>query len=109
LRPAPPDARPAAVAHRPGAARAVDGHVRRLRGGRRGGGDPRPRRLGAVRGARPAVIELTPHAEGTVVAVAAQPGARRTGVLGERNGALRLAVAAPPDKGKANDALADLL
>jgi uncharacterized protein (TIGR00251 family) len=55
------------------------------------------------------VIELIPHAEGTVIAVSAQPGARRPGVLGERNGALRLAVSAPPDKGKANAALADLL
>ncbi|RUL87901.1 DUF167 domain-containing protein [Tautonia sociabilis] len=55
------------------------------------------------------MIELTPHAQGTVIAVAAQPGAKRAGVLGERNGALRLAVAAPPDQGKANAALADLL
>lgn len=55
------------------------------------------------------MIELTDHAEGTVIAVVAQPGARRPGVLGERNGALRLAVSAPPDKGKANAALAELL
>jgi uncharacterized protein YggU (UPF0235/DUF167 family) len=31
-----------------------------------------------------------------------RPGAGRTAVLGERAGALRLAVAAPPEKGKAN-------
>lgn len=55
------------------------------------------------------MIALTAHADGTVIPVVAQPGARRPGVLGERNGALRLAVSAPPDKGKANAALAALL
>ncbi len=33
---------------------------------------------------------------------AVRPGASRTKVLGERDGALRLAVVAPPEKGKAN-------
>lgn len=55
------------------------------------------------------MIALTAHADGTVIPVVAQPGAKRPGVLGERNGALRLAVSAPPDKGKANAALAALL
>ncbi|QDV35785.1 DUF167 domain-containing protein [Tautonia plasticadhaerens] len=55
------------------------------------------------------MIELTDHPEGTVVAVVARPGSRRPGVLGERDGALLLAVSAPPDKGKANAALAALL
>ncbi|WP_152052832.1 DUF167 domain-containing protein [Tautonia marina] len=55
------------------------------------------------------MITLTAHADGTVIPVVAQPGAKRPGVLGERNGALRLAVSAPPDKGKANAALATLL
>lgn len=55
------------------------------------------------------MIDLSPHAEGTVIPVLAQPGAKRAGCLGERRGALRLAVTAPPDKGKANDALAALI
>lgn len=55
------------------------------------------------------MIDLTAHPDGTVVPVAAQPGAKKNAALGERAGALRLAVTAPPDRGKANDALADLL
>ena len=84
--------------------RALDGDVGRLRGGHRGRGDAGPGRLGAVRGGR-AVIELTPHAEGTIVPVCAQPGARRNAILGERAGALRVAVTAAPEKGKANAAI----
>ena len=34
--------------------------------------------------------------------VAARPGAGRSAVLGEHGGALKLALAAPPEKGKAN-------
>ncbi len=37
------------------------------------------------------------------------PGARRNAVLGVRAGALRVAVTAPPDKGKANAAIQALL
>lgn len=55
------------------------------------------------------MIELTDHAEGCVLPVRAQPGARRPGVQGERNGALRLAVSAPPEDGRANEALLELL
>jgi uncharacterized protein len=55
------------------------------------------------------VIELTPHPAGLVVAVRAQPGARRNAVLGERAGALRVAVSAAPEKGKANAAVQDVL
>ena len=55
------------------------------------------------------MIDLQVHPEGTVLPVSARPGARRSAVLGEHAGALRVAVTAPPDKGKANDALADLL
>ena len=52
------------------------------------------------------MIELTPHAEGTILPVHAQPGARRNAILGERAGALRVAVTAAPEKGKANAAIA---
>jgi len=55
------------------------------------------------------VIEVTSHAEGCVLAVRAQPGARRDAVIGEHNGALKVAVSAPPDKGKANEAIAAVL
>ena len=40
--------------------------------------------------------------------VRAQPGARRPGVAGTWNGHLKLAVAAPPDAGRANKALVAL-
>ena len=55
------------------------------------------------------MISLSRHAEGTVVPVRAQPGARRSAILGERNGALRVAVSAAPERGKANEAIQKLL
>ena len=38
-----------------------------------------------------------------------KPGARRTAIVGVHGGALKVAVNAPPEKGKANDALLALL
>jgi uncharacterized protein len=55
------------------------------------------------------MIHVSEHAQGCVIAVRAQPGARRDAVVGEYNGALKVAVTAPPDKGKANEAIAALL
>jgi len=55
------------------------------------------------------VILLQQHAEGVILPVRAQPGARKDAVLGEQNGALKLAVTAPADQGKANKALVELL
>jgi len=55
------------------------------------------------------MIPLTEHAEGWVVPVRAQPGARRAGVQGEQNGALKIAVFAPPEDGRANKALVEAL
>jgi uncharacterized protein (TIGR00251 family) len=55
------------------------------------------------------VIELAVHAEGCVLAVRAQPGARRNAVIGEKNGALRVAVTAPPDRDRANKAIEEVL
>jgi uncharacterized protein (TIGR00251 family) len=55
------------------------------------------------------MIAVTDHAEGCVLPVRAQPGARKTGVLGERAGALRVAVTAPPQDGRANKALVEAL
>jgi uncharacterized protein (TIGR00251 family) len=55
------------------------------------------------------LIDLSVQENGTVVSVVAQPGARRTAILGERAGSLRVAVTAAPEKGKANAAIAALL
>ena len=55
------------------------------------------------------MIAVTDHAEGCVLPVRAQPGARKAGVLGERNGALKVAVTAPPEDGRANQALVEVL
>lgn len=55
------------------------------------------------------MIAVTEHAEGCVLPVRAQPGARRAGVQGEQAGALKVAVTAPPEDGRANQALVDVL
>jgi uncharacterized protein (TIGR00251 family) len=55
------------------------------------------------------MIAITNHAEGCVLPVRAQPGARRAGVQGEQNGALKVAVTAPPEDGRANQALVEVL
>jgi uncharacterized protein (TIGR00251 family) len=54
-------------------------------------------------------ITITPHADGAVLAVRAQPGAKKTAVLGEHGGALKVAVTAPPEDGRANAALVEVL
>jgi uncharacterized protein (TIGR00251 family) len=55
------------------------------------------------------MIAVADHAEGCVLSVRAQPAARKAGVLGEHGGALKVAVTAPPEDGRANRALTDLL
>lgn len=55
------------------------------------------------------MISIAAHAEGCLLAVRAQPGARKNAVVGEHNGALKVAVMAPPEDGRANDAITDLL
>jgi uncharacterized protein (TIGR00251 family) len=55
------------------------------------------------------MIILTAHAEGWVLPVHAQPAARKSGVVGEHAGALNVAVTAPPQDGRANKALAEVL
>jgi uncharacterized protein (TIGR00251 family) len=55
------------------------------------------------------VIILTEHGEGLVLPVRAQPRARKPGILGEQAGALKLAVSAPPEDGRANEALVEAL
>ena len=55
------------------------------------------------------MIAIADHAEGCVLPVRAQPGARKTAVLGEQGGALKVAVTAPPEDGRANKALVEAL
>lgn len=55
------------------------------------------------------MIEIRPHSEGSLLAVRAQPGARKAGVVGEQAGALKVAVTAPPEDGRANQAITELL
>lgn len=55
------------------------------------------------------MIDLKPHAAGTVLPVRAQAGARRSEICGRHNGMLKLSVTQPPEKGKANKALVALL
>lgn len=55
------------------------------------------------------MIAVADHPEGCILPVRAQPGARKAGVLGEQNGALKVAVTAPPEDGRANQALIEAL
>lgn len=52
---------------------------------------------------------VTAHPEGAALAVRVQPKAKKNAVFGERAGALRVSVTAPPEDGKANDAVLALL
>jgi uncharacterized protein (TIGR00251 family) len=55
------------------------------------------------------MIEVAPHTAGCILAVRGQPGARRSGIVGEHGGALKIAVTAPAEQGKANKAILELL
>ncbi|MCZ6689998.1 MAG: DUF167 domain-containing protein [Planctomycetota bacterium] len=52
---------------------------------------------------------MTSTPEGTVIPVRAVPRAKASRILGEYDGALRVAVAAPPEGGRANGALLSVL
>ena len=54
-------------------------------------------------------LELRKHGDGVVLRVQAVPGSRRNAILGVRNGALRVAVTQVAEKGKANEALIEVL
>jgi len=51
------------------------------------------------------VIALEAHADGTILPVRAQAGARRNGLKGAHAGGLQVAVTQAPEKGKANQAI----
>jgi uncharacterized protein len=55
------------------------------------------------------MIALTAHAQGTILPVRAQPGARKNAIVGTHAGALRVAVSAPPEQGRANAAIQTVL
>jgi uncharacterized protein (TIGR00251 family) len=55
------------------------------------------------------MIALGDHPEGCILPVRAQPGARKSGIKGEHGGALKVAVTASPEGGRANEALLELL
>ncbi len=110
LRTTTPTARcvPPTMARRSPAHRIVDGYECRLSRGYRRRGDDRPRRFRTVRGSA-RLIALQPHPAGVVMAVRAQPGARRTEIRGLHGGALKIGVTQIAEKGKANRALRDFL
>ena len=55
------------------------------------------------------MIAITPHEEGCVLPVRAQPGARKNAIAGEQASALKVLVTAPPEDGKANKAILEVL
>ena len=55
------------------------------------------------------MIAVAAHPAGAILPVLAHAGARRNAILGERAGALRVAVTRRPRRGKANEAIQALL
>ena len=55
------------------------------------------------------MIDPEPHAEGAVLPLRAQPGARRNEIRGEQDGMLKVSVTQIAEKGKANKALVEVL
>jgi uncharacterized protein (TIGR00251 family) len=54
-------------------------------------------------------ISLVADGAAVLLPVRAQPGAKRTGVIGQHGGRLKVAVTAIAEKGKANEALVDAI
>jgi uncharacterized protein (TIGR00251 family) len=54
-------------------------------------------------------VTITAHAEGATLALRVQPKAKRNAVLGEQSLALKVAVTAPPEDGRANEAVIAIL
>ena len=55
------------------------------------------------------MINVTENDSGIIIPVKVQPNANKERIIGEYNGQLKIAVAAPPEKGKANKAIIKLL
>src|SRR5262245_23986427 len=75
------------------------------------GADGRGGRLRTVTSDRGdlARVTITPSESGARLRLRVKPGARRPRIEGEHGGALRVAVAAPPERGRANLEVEDLL
>ncbi|MDE2506476.1 MAG: DUF167 domain-containing protein [Planctomycetota bacterium] len=54
-------------------------------------------------------LALRPYPGGTLLPVRVRPASRRQGLAGPHAGSLRVAVSAAPERGKANDAVRELL
>jgi uncharacterized protein len=54
-------------------------------------------------------VDIRDSREGALLPVRAQPGARRNAITGVHAGQLKVSVAAPPDKGRANAAVIRVL
>lgn len=54
-------------------------------------------------------LALVPTSRGTLLQLAVRPGARASKILGVHGGSLRVSVAAPPERGRANQAALELL
>lgn len=52
---------------------------------------------------------LRDHPDGVLLSLRVQPGSRKEGILGVHGDRLKVAVHAAPEKGKANDAVIDVL
>jgi uncharacterized protein (TIGR00251 family) len=55
------------------------------------------------------MIDLEPHPEGILLPVRAQPGSRNSGLRGEQQGELKVSVTQVAEKGKANQAIIEVL
>lgn len=55
------------------------------------------------------MIALEQRSNGVILPVRAQPGAKRNGVTGEHAGQLKVSVTQAPEKGKANQAIIEVL
>lgn len=54
-------------------------------------------------------LTASPDGKATLIDVKVVPGASRSRLAGPHGGAIKVQVAAPPERGRANDALCDLL
>jgi uncharacterized protein YggU (UPF0235/DUF167 family) len=55
------------------------------------------------------MIVVEPHPEGATFFVRARPGSRKNEIRGEHDGALKVSVTQVAEKGKANEAVVDVL
>jgi uncharacterized protein len=55
------------------------------------------------------MIDIRETKEGLQLDIYVQPGAKKTAIIGEYDGRLKISVNQPPDKGRANEAVLELL